>query len=325
MNEPNHYEILGVTKNASKDEIKKAFRKLSLKWHPDKPEGNVDKFKEINESYQILSDTQKRNQYDMMANNPFFGGSPFNSNEQMEELFGNIFGNMHMESEENLFGNAPPGMPPGMPPFMSAFFGKPPSGNNNNVKIFRNGVPVYNQKKSYDIEPINRTVKITFKQSYEGCNIPITVERTIYNHNSKLKEVETLYVDIPPGIDNEEIIEIKDKGHNYDHNIKSSVKVKIMIESDDLFKRDGLNLIYKKDITLKEALCGFAFKLNFVNGKTYNITNSKGNIIQPGYIKEIPNMGFQRNSSKGKLCVFFNIRFPTNLTNETMELLEQNL
>ena len=60
----NYYEILGVDKTASKDEIKKAFRKLAHKYHPDKKDGDADKFKEINEAYTVLSDDQKRQQYD---------------------------------------------------------------------------------------------------------------------------------------------------------------------------------------------------------------------------------------------------------------------
>lgn len=60
-----YYELLGIDKNASKDEIKKAYRKLSLQYHPDRPTGNSDKFKQIGEAYEILSDTEKKRMYDM--------------------------------------------------------------------------------------------------------------------------------------------------------------------------------------------------------------------------------------------------------------------
>lgn len=327
MNEPNHYEILGVSKNASNDEIKKAFRKLSLKFHPDKPEGDIEKFKNINESYQVLSDPSKRKQYDLFSNNPLFGNNSGLNSEHIDELFGNIFNNMNNMNtmnnmnmdmdDEDMF------IPPGMPPFMSAFFGKP-MGGNANVKIFRNGVPVNEKKKYKEPEPIDKTVNISFKQSYEGCNIPITVNRKIYSNHTITNETETLYVDIPPGIDKQEIIEIPKKG-NINHDLKSDVKVKITIDNHDLFERNGLNLIFKKEISLKEALCGFSFTLPFINGKSYNITNSKGNIIQPNYIKEIPNMGFKRDNSVGKLCIHFNIKFPNELSKETMDILEKNL
>src|SRR5574343_20601 len=82
-----YYKILGVEKGASKDEIKKAFRKLAHEYHPDKNSGNADKFKEINEAYSILSDDNKRAQYDQFGSNPFggnanqsgFGGFDFNN------------------------------------------------------------------------------------------------------------------------------------------------------------------------------------------------------------------------------------------------------
>ena len=62
----NYYECLGINKNSSKDEIKKAFRKLSLQYHPDRPNGNSDKFKQINEAYETLGDPQKKKMYDLI-------------------------------------------------------------------------------------------------------------------------------------------------------------------------------------------------------------------------------------------------------------------
>ena len=73
-----YYQILGVTKNATSDEIKKAYRKLAHQYHPDKASGNEDKFKEINEAYQVLSDDKKRRHFDQFgAAEPGFGSNPF--------------------------------------------------------------------------------------------------------------------------------------------------------------------------------------------------------------------------------------------------------
>ena len=86
----NYYEILGVSKEATAEEIKKSYRKLSLKYHPDKNPDGEEKFKEISEAYTILGDTEKRSKYDNGGMNleDLFGqgGSPF------EDLFGNMFG-----------------------------------------------------------------------------------------------------------------------------------------------------------------------------------------------------------------------------------------
>ena len=89
-----HYNILGVAKDASQDEIKKAFRKLAQKYHPDKNQGDENsdkKFKEINESYQVLSDKQKRQEYDFQKSGGH-PGDPFNPFSGFEDLFGGIFG-----------------------------------------------------------------------------------------------------------------------------------------------------------------------------------------------------------------------------------------
>lgn len=333
-NNVNHYEVLGVSKNATEDEIKKSFRKLSLKHHPDKPEGDVEIFKKINESYQVLSDSKKRKEYDLLSSNPFFSSSNVHTmnDDNMEEILKHMFGGMMNENMQSKQGGTrmPPGMPPGMPPFMfpfpSFFENGMGEGGSANVRIFRNGVPVNNfYKNNYNIEPISKELEITFKQSFEGCNIPIKIERTIYSGNTEKKENEILYVDIPSGIDEGEIIEIEEKGNYYD-SVKSNVKVKIsIVNTNDNFKRDGLDLIFKKNITLKESLCGFKFELPFINGKTYNISNLKGNIIEPGYIKEIPNMGFKRNNSTGKLLIYFNIVFPKNLDGEVIDKIEKIL
>ena len=182
------------------------------------------------------------------------------------------------------------------------------------------------KEEPIEIEHIQKNVTISFKQAFEGVNLPVKIERFIYNNrNNKINESETLYVDIPSGIDNDEIIEIKNKGHNYPKNISSNVKIKINIEHDENFRRNGLNIIYYKSISLKDALCGFTFELTYINGKTYNITNSKGNIIKPNFIKEIDNMGFARNNNRGKLCIHFNIIFPETFDEKTYEILEQIL
>jgi len=98
MSKRDYYEILGVPKTASEDEIKKAFRKLAIKYHPDKQGGDEAKFKEINEAYQVLSDNEKKQQYDQFGHVAFeqggagFGGGFNAGGFDFGDIFGDIFG-----------------------------------------------------------------------------------------------------------------------------------------------------------------------------------------------------------------------------------------
>ena len=79
----------------------------------------------------------------------------------------------------------------------------------------------------------------------------------------------------------------------------------------------------EKTIVVKEALCGFSFELKYITGKTYTITNNSGNIINHGYRKIIPNMGFTRDQHTGSLIIIFNVKFPEKLTDEVLEQLSK--
>jgi len=86
-----------------------------------------------------------------------------------------------------------------------------------------------------------------------------------------------------------------------------------------------LNLIYTKKISLKDALCGFSFVLHYVDGKQYTINNSSGKIINPGFKKQINNMGMKRDNQKGNLIIDFKIEFPNSLTSKQISSLKEIL
>ncbi len=136
-------------------------------------------------------------------------------------------------------------------------------------------------------------------------------------------ENETLYITVPKGIDEGEIIILRDKGNISSEDCKGDVKLFIKIENNTEFKRNGLDLILEKTISVKEALCGFTFELKYITGKVYTINNSSGNIINDGYKKIIPNMGFSREQHVGNLIIVFNIKFPEKLGEETLEQLKK--
>lgn len=330
------YNILEVSETASIDEIKKSYRRLSMLFHPDKNKNNPDataKFQKISEAYETLGDVDKKKEYDMSRNNPFFkmmGGNPganSNPNSAVDELFSNIFG-MHFGQGNNPFGQGNPNFNQGNNPFgnMASFGPGQNSPFGPNVRIFQNGVPVNMQGFSQGMQkpiPIISNISVPIDKILTGTTIPIDIERWIMQDGNKVFEKETLYLTVPKGIDEGEIIILRDKGNIAREDCKGDVKIFIKIVNDTEFKRSGLDLLLEKTITVKEALCGFSFELKYITGKTYTITNNSGNIISHGYAKIIPNMGFSRENHTGNLIITFNVKFPEKLTDEVMEQLKK--
>ena len=193
---------------------------------------------------------------------------------------------------------------------------------NQNTKLYNQNseLNINNQNYIY-IESITIDILITYEESYNGSTKPLNITRLINNYNIISKENETIYIDIPEGIDNNEIIIIENKGNCYNNNY-GNIKINIALNKHQYFIRDGLNLHYKKDITLKEALLGFTFEIIFLNNKKYIFKNE---YIISNNCKIIKNLGFKRNNFKGNLIINFNVNFPKYLSidqkNQLNELL----
>ena len=178
---------------------------------------------------------------------------------------------------------------------------------------------------------ISKTVAITLQQAYRGMKYPLEVERWVESGGSRTAEVEKIYIDIPAGIDSNEVILLQGKGNVFDGGNKGDVKVFIQISNDTDLIRDALDLIYKKTLTLKEALTGFSFDIKHVSGKSYTINNSNGKIIVPGYHKSIAHMGMRRELPHpaspllGDLIIVFDVEFPTTLTDDQRDKLKDLL
>lgn len=166
-------------------------------------------------------------------------------------------------------------------------------------------------------------MNITLEQAYTGTIIPVQITRFISNNNKIINENETIYIDIIQGSDNNEIIILNNKG-NIVNNKTGLIKIILNVINTTEFDRNGLDLFYNKNITLKEALCGFNFTLTLLNNKTYNIINYD-NIIQPNTKKIIPNMGMTRSGVTGSLYIKFNILFPKNININVVEFLKLHL
>ena len=323
----NLYDVLGVSESASQEDIKKSYRKKSLVNHPDRG-GDAEKFKEISEAYETLGDKQKREMYDMQRKNPFmnhgFGG--IDETQAHEEILKAFLGG---NGAGGLFGggNGFFGMPGGIRVSMN---GVPMGGGRNadrmgGIHIFRNGQPV--QQRPNDLE---LSLKITLNQAYLGSNVPLEIERTIIKYNEKRREKEVIYLDIPIGIDNNEIITLKEKG-DIINDIKSDVKVTIKVTNDTNFERKGMDLIYEKEISLKESLIGFNFFIKHLSGKDYTINNNTGRVVTNAHVNVIKNMGMRRVKNKseppitGDMIIKFKVMYPEVITPEQRKIISEIL
>jgi DnaJ-class molecular chaperone len=253
-----YYQILDLQPNCAREDIKKAFRKLSLKFHPDK-DSTIDsgKYLLIKEAYEALMRTEDSQSMTTAAVAP----SP----------------------------PPPHSMNPLPPPHISV------------------------------------SLSVEMKTCYEGGKKPINIDRWYIEGCEKRFESVTLYVDIYEGIDDNELIILKGQGNVVDNILRSDVKIFIKIENNSEFQRKGLDLIYTKRLTLKEALCGFQFDLTLLNGKMYTINNKRGNIISPGFKKTLHGLGLVRGNSKGSLMIVFEVGFPTYLSDKNINHLENIL
>ena len=151
--------------------------------------------------------------------------------------------------------------------------------------------------------PIVKHIDITIKQAYEGCMLPLEIERWCINGDVKQKEKEKIYINIPAGVDNNELIIHREKGNIINDKNIGDVKIFIVVKNTTNYTRKGLDLYYNKSITLKESLCGFSFDLKHISGETYKINNNRGNIVSNGYSKTIKNLGMKRKNKIGNLIM----------------------
>jgi curved DNA-binding protein CbpA len=171
---------------------------------------------------------------------------------------------------------------------------------------------------------INATV--TLEHVCQGATIPVEMER--WNINSEgVHELSnhTEYISVPMGAENGEVILLSNRGNETGDGTRGDVKVTFIVEEHPLFKRNGLDIVLEKNITLKEALCGFIFDIAHLNGKKFSFNSSPGNIIRDGLIKTIPRLGLHRGNERGNLNVVFRVTYPDKLSEEQIKILSDTL
>ncbi len=287
-----YYKTLGVEKNASQDDIKKAFRKLAHEHHPDKNKGNEGasaKFKEASEAYSILSDEQKRKQYDTFGSagagfNPGgFGGqggfSGFNGGQGFGGFDFSQFTGGNGQAFEFDLGD-----------IFGEFFG---GGGGRRARKGKN---------------ITIDIELTFKEAVFG------LEREISNGKDRFT------VKIPPGIDNGQALRVQGKGEQGEGG-PGDLIVRIWIKDNPTFRKEGYNLIMELNLKLTTALLGATLEIETLDGKI-EIKIPAGTTHNE--ILRVKNKGVPTESGKrGDLLIVTKVDMPKKLSKQAAKLIEE--
>jgi DnaJ family protein A protein 2 len=314
----NYYDILGISQNASNNEIKKAYKSLAMKHHPDRG-GNPENFKQINEAYAVLSDPSKKEKYDRF-------GSVDTEGINVNDIFQNIFGGAGLHPD--LFQN----------PFFSPFHQQSPFdpvkyGNDRYLdllisleevmngktilyklqrKLFKNSSSCKTcQGKGKIIKQMNlgmglMTQNIMLCSSCQGKGI-------FFDESLFEIEEDKIEVVIPPGIPQGTKIVATHKADSYDGFQNGNVVFTIVYEPHKQFRvsenDDHLNLICTIPISLSQFLKGFDVQFTHLNGNVIHLYSTEllAEMISKPLMKRIPSLGLRHNDHTGDLFIEFHI------------------
>lgn len=288
-----YYKILGVSKTASKDEIKKAFRKLAHEYHPDKKGGDEAKFKEANEAYTVLSDEKKRAEYDQFgsAGSGFSGGQGFGGAGGFDGFdFSNFGGGQGFNFSWGGDGNADFDL------------------NDILGGLFRGAGR--RQPKGKDVVV---DVNLTFKESILGA------KKNIKFYKNKEKNATEVSIDIPAGVEDGESLRVSGYGEPIENGRPGDLFIRVHVEKHKTLRKDGYNLFMVLKIKISEAVLGTEKKIDTIDGEM-KIKIPKG--IKSGEILRVRDQGVARGSQRGDLLIQITIEIPEKISNKAKKLFE---
>jgi len=305
-----YYKILGLTKTASKDEIKKAYRKLALKYHPDRTKGDKkaeEKFKQANEAYAVLSDPEKREQYDT------YGSDGFQKRYSQEDIFrGADLSSIFREFGINPggFSQARGGRAAGGSPF-EAFFSQGGAGG-----------PFQSQGGGYrGAQPV-KGADATLELSIRLTDVLQGTEKTIALGRGG--QSDKVSVKIPPGIESGKKLRMAGKGSpSPQGGPNGDLYLLISVLPDPVFSREGNDLLCDKGIPFSTATLGGTIAVPTLEGKTLNVKVPAG--TQPQAKLRLKGHGLPAGplGPRGDLLVRFVTEIPKQLTPAQQELMQQ--
>jgi len=353
-----YYQILGLEKKASKEEVKKAFHKLAHKYHPDKKGGDEKKFKEVNEAYQILSNQKKRAEYDSYGR-VFGDGEGFSAQGEPASGWGGFEGFSAQGGPTSGwdFGN--------LNDIFSEFFTG--GGRNQNIRRGRDISTELQIPFSDSIFGVNRKILITKVSNCQTCEGNGAKQGTIMkkcatcNGQGQIRETkrsflgnftnvktceeclgsgevpkekcseckgigvlrnqEEIEVRIPAGIRNGEMIRLSGMGEAVKRGTPGDLYIKINIAPHPVFKRDGSDLIMNLNIKLTDALLGIEKNIDILDGQL-KIKIPAG--VSPNEVLRIKGKGVPISGSRrGNLMIKISIKLPSKLSGTAKSLVEK--
>ncbi|CAF2069345.1 hypothetical protein HID58_040928 [Brassica napus] len=336
-----YYKVLQVDRSASDDDLKKAYRKLAMKWHPDKNPTNKKeaeaKFKQISEAYDVLSDPQKRAVFDQYGEeglkgnvpppNAAGGSSYFSSGDgpssfrfnprSADDIFAEFFG------FSTPFGGSPFGGGGGLgrsgagQRFASRIFGDDMYGSS----FGEGGHPPHHHHHhgaARKVAPIENKLPCSLEDLYKGTTKKMKISREIADVSGRTTQTEEiLTIGVKPGWKKGTKITFPEKGNEHPGVIPADLVFIIDEKPHPVFTRDGNDLIVTQKISLAEALTGYTVNITTLDGRTLTIPIT--NVIHPEYEEVVPKEGMplqKDQTKKGNLRIKFNIKFPARLTAE---------
>jgi curved DNA-binding protein len=290
MNNKDYYQALDLKKGASNEEIKKAYRKLALKYHPDKNPGDKEaeeKFKEINEAYAVLSDHEKKAQYDR------FGSTDFHRRFSQEDIFrgfdvGDLFKDLGFGTDD----------------IFSRMFGG---------GIYQQGTRFRTRKRRG--EDFSMDLHISFREAAQG------IEKRVAFLRDGVRE--ELSVKVPAGIADNAKLRIAGKGgKGIGDGGPGDLYLSVKIGEDPVFTREDDDIIVEKDICFSEAALGTSLDIPTLEGEK-RIKIPAG--IQPGTKIRLKGFGFPKmgKSTRGDLYIKIGLKVPEQLTETQKKLLRE--
>ncbi|CAA6660852.1 unnamed protein product [Spirodela intermedia] len=300
-----YYNILKVNRSATDDDLKKSYRRMAMKWHPDKNPNNKKeaeaKFKKISEAYEVLSDPQKRAVYDQYGEEGLKGiprlrlpFQPRNAEDIFAEFFGtNPFGFGSMGHSRSTRFQADGGG-------MFGGFGRA----DNIFRCTRKAAPVESK------------LACSLEELYGGSTRKMKISRNVTDANGRLvQESEILTIDVKPGWKKGTKITFPDKGNEQANQLPADLVFVIDEKPHEVFKRDGNDLVVHQKIPLAEALAGTTLTLRTLDGRELAVPVT--DVVSPGY--EL------RTREEGNLRIKFDVKFPSKLTSEQRAALRRIL